>query len=65
MNAEEKRDITRQAKFLVNNGRLWFRYTTERAEYLTAKVKQLTGKEPRIMPEFGTLNGNQIAEIRL
>ena len=43
---------------------MWFVYTPERFEYLKAKVIQLTGIEPRIMPQFGTLNGKPIAEIR-
>ena len=64
MNAEEKLDITPQAKRLITDCKMWFVYTPERFEYLKAKVIQLTGIEPRIMPQFGTLNGKPIAEIR-
>lgn len=65
MNAQEKRDITRIAKRLVDNRKTYFIYTPERYEYLKTKVIQLTGKEPRIMPKFGTLNGKPIADVRL
>lgn len=65
MDATEKRRISRNAKNLINNGWIWFIYTPERCEYLAKQVKRYCGKDIKVNPDFGTLNGKPVARISL
>lgn len=65
MDATEKRHISQKAKDLIINGWIWFIYTPERCEYLAKRVKHYCGKDIKVSPEFGTLNGKPVARISL